>query len=89
MHLHRFSDSSTQIYCGVVYLRVQTSTGIKLFFLNSKTKAAPSIVVAVSLLELLGCVILSNFISQVLPSLINGVFCWTASEVVLCWIKGK
>ena len=50
--------------------------------------------VTVPRLELLGCLILSKLLDQVLPSLksrifVNDVFCWTDSEVVLCWIKGK
>ena len=45
-------------------------------------------------LELLACVLLSKLIKEVLLVLsgrvvISEVFCWSDSEVALCWIKGK
>ena len=45
-------------------------------------------------LELLACVLLSKRLGQVKAAsqgriFINELFCWTDSEVALCWIKGK
>ena len=38
--LHGFCDSSTEFYCPAIYIRVETSSGMKLCFLTSKTKVA-------------------------------------------------
>ena len=47
-------------------------------------------------LELLGCVLLNKFVSEMYSAvssrlLIDSRFCWADSEVTLCWImrKGK
>ena len=45
-------------------------------------------------LELLGCLLLSKLINEILVGLQNriqleDIFCWTDSEVALCWINGK
>ena len=58
--LHGFCDSSSQVYCGVVYLRVETTLGIRLHFLCAKTKVAPLKKLSVPRLELLSCVLLSR-----------------------------
>lgn len=94
VELHGFSDSSKEIYCGVIYLRVVSSNGVKVSFLCAKTKVAPLKALTIPRLELLGCVLLSNLIRDVKGALvsrviINRVYCWTDSKVALCWIKGK
>ena len=39
--LHRFCDSSSQVYCGMVYIRVETTLGIRVSSLCAKTKVDP------------------------------------------------
>ena len=39
--LHGFCDSFSQVYCGMVYIRVETTLGIRVSFLCAKTKVAP------------------------------------------------
>ena len=56
--LHGFCDSSREIYCAVVYLRVKMSV-VKVFFLAAKTKVAPLKELTVPRLGLLGCLLLS------------------------------
>ena len=41
IHLHGFCDSSNQIYCAVVYLRIETKFGIRVTLLVTKTKVTP------------------------------------------------
>jgi hypothetical protein len=45
-------------------------------------------------LELLGCLLLSRLITQIVTSLnnrvgIDAILCWSDSEVALSWIRGK
>ena len=92
--LHGFCDSSSQVYCGVVYLQIETSVGVKISLLCSKTKVAPLKKLSIPRLELLGCVLLSKVFKDGFKVLnkrvcVDGIFCWTDSEVALCWIKGK
>ena len=41
IELHGFTDNSNAGYCAVVYLKVVTSSAVKVFFLASKTKVTP------------------------------------------------
>lgn len=92
--LHGFCDSSKTLYCAVIYVRVLTESGVKVFFWTSKTKVSPLKVLTIPRLELLGCVLLSELIKDVNRSigdriLIKRTVCWTDSTVALCWIEGK
>ena len=92
--LHGFCDSSLTCYAGVLYLQIRTSFGIRVHFLTSKTKVAPLKQVSIARLELLGCVLLSELVNQVLSALekrisLKSVKCWSDSQVALCWIRGK
>jgi len=63
-------------------------------FLAAKTKVAPLKKVSIARLDLLGCVLLSELISQLLIALDNrislgSVKCWSDSQVALCWLRGK
>ena len=45
-------------------------------------------------MELLGCLLLSKLVSQIVTSIgirvgINAIICWSDSEVALAWIRGK
>ena len=92
--LHGFCDSSNQIYCTVVYLRIETTFGIRVSLLVSKTKVTPLKKLSMPRLELLSCVLLSKLLNEVLSIVtkricVNNICCWSDSEVALCWIKGK
>ena len=92
--LHGFWDSSSQVYCGMVHIRVETTLGIRVSFLCAKTKVAPLKKLSIPRLELLGCVLLSKVLKDVLVALkrrvsIDSVYCWSDSEVALCWVKGR
>ena len=90
----RYKYSSNTVYCAVVYLKVVKSSAVKVFFLAFKTKATPLKVLSIPCLKLLGCVLLAKLMKEIkkairLRVLIGDTYCWTDSDVVLCWIKGK
>ena len=94
LQLHSFCDRSTEVYCAVIYIRVEASSGVKLSFLTSKTKVAPMKPSSVPRLELLRCFLLGQLIKEVVLAVssrvcVDGIFCWTDSEAALCWVKGK
>ena len=92
--LHGFCDSSKEVYCAVVYLRIVYQGAVHVCFLASKTKVAPLKTLTIPRLELLGCLLLSKLIREVLQGVekridLHDIFCWTDSEVALCWVNGK
>jgi len=94
IELHGFCDSSNSVYCCNVYLRVVTSVSIKVSLLAAKSRVAPIKAVTIPRLELLGCVLLTKLVKEIKVALkerliVDDVFCWTDSEVVLCWINGN
>ena len=87
--LDGFYDSFSQLYCGMVYIRFGTTLGIRVSFLCAKTKITPLKYLSISRLELLGCVLLSNVLKDVLVALkgrvsIDSVCYWLDSTVALC-----
>ncbi|XP_065645752.1 uncharacterized protein LOC136076206 [Hydra vulgaris] len=94
VQLHGFCDSSKFIYCAVIYLVTETCFGVNRKFLVSKSLVLPLKEISIPRLELLGCVLLSRLIEEVLRVLsgrvkLDSVICWCDSEVALYWIKGK
>ena len=67
--MHGFCDSYSQVYCGMVYIRVETTLAIRVSFLCAKTKAAPLKKLSIPRLQLLGCVLLSKVLKDVLVAL--------------------
>ena len=73
---------------------VETTLGIRVSFLCAKTKVALLKKLSIPRLELLACVLLSKVSKDVLVALkgrvsVDSVYCWSDSEVALCWVKGK
>ena len=92
--LHGFCDSSNVCYAAVLYIKIVTTTGIKIHFLAAKTKVAPLKPPTIARLELLGCCLLSDLVKQVLEAVkgrikFDGLYCWSDSQVALCWLKGR
>ena len=91
---HGFCDSSSQVYCGMVYIRIETTLGIRVSFLCAKIKVALLKKLSIPRLELLGCVLLNKVLKDILVALkgrvsIDSVYCWSDSKVALRWVKGK
>ena len=62
--------------------------------MSAKTKVAPLKMLSIPHLELLGCILLSKVLKDVLVVLkgrvsVDSVCCWWDSKVALCWVKGK
>ena len=94
IELHGFSDSSLELYFAVIYLRFISDCGVTVFFLASKTKVAPLKKLTILRLELLGCLLLSKLIKEVMEGVngrveVDDIYCWSDSKVALCWITGK
>ena len=84
--LHGFSDASEKAYSGVVYLRMEDSTGaVHTSLIASKTRVAPIKRHTIPR-ELNGALILTRLLSHckdVLDLPLNAVHTWTDSTVVL------
>ena len=92
--LHGFCDSSETAYAAVLYLQVRTQKTTEVFFLAAKNRVAPLKKMSMPRLELSGCLLLSELVSQVRNSFeekvtVNSTKCWSDSQVALCWLKGK
>ena len=92
VELHGFSDSSSEVYCAVVFLRLITANGVFVNFLCAKTKVAPLKSLSIPKLELLGCLLLTDLLKECQSAFrgrveVNDVYCWSDSEIALCWIK--
>ena len=92
--LHGFCDSSIIAYASAIYIKIRTTLGIRASLLTAKTKIAPLKCHSVPRLELLGCLLLSKLVKQVLYATterlkFDRVCSWSDSEVALCWLKNK
>ena len=70
------------------------TAGVRVRLIGWKTKIVPLESLAILRLELLGCALINKLISEMCSAvssrlLIGNRFCWTDSEVALCWIIGK
>ena len=87
-----FCDAYTKAYAAVVYLRVETVCGIRVRFIVSKTRVAPTQELTIPRLELLSALLLSRLITVVSDDLklILPHFDlrrYTDSTVALYWIR--
>ena len=88
-----FSDASEKAYSGIVYLRIEDSSGIiYISLVASKICVAPIKQVTIPRLELNGALILVQLLShckELLDLPLSSVFAWTDSTIVLAWIQGN
>ena len=92
--LHGFGDASEKVYCAVVYLVLEVSSGYHPVLLTSKTRIAPLSRQSVPRLELLSGVILARLVSLVKEALqsqiqIDDTYLRLDSKKAICWIKGS
>ncbi|RVE41994.1 hypothetical protein evm_013355 [Chilo suppressalis] len=91
--LHGFSDSSETGYGAVIYLRLVNVSGeVRVFFLCSKARVAPTKSTSLPRLELCAAVLLIDLLKFVLNSYshkfsITQVYAWSDSMVVLAWLR--
>ena len=93
VELHGFSDASEEAYAGVVYLRMtDSSQGVHVSLVPSKTKVAPIKRHTIPRLELCGALLLAQLlhhVQQVFHIPINCIYAWTDSTIVLSWLVGN
>ena len=91
--LRGFCDASLSAYAAVVYLVVETISGIFARFVVAKTRVSPLKQQSVPRLELLSALLLARVMHSVFQSLeieiaLSSVCCYSDSQVALHWIKG-
>ena len=94
IQLHGFCNSSTEVYCAMIYIRVETFSSVKLSFLTSKTKVARTKILSVPHVDLLGWLLSNQLIERTVLTVsgrlcVHEIFCWSFSEIALCWVKHK
>ncbi|CAK1585754.1 unnamed protein product [Parnassius mnemosyne] len=92
--LHGFCDASERGYAAVVYLWTVSSSGhTAAHLVLAKSKVAPiRSRLTIPKLELSGAALLTRLLNHVHSSLkpvidITGVYAWSDSEIVLCWLR--
>ena len=81
-----FCDSSKQVYCAVVYLRLVYKNSVKVFLLAAKTKVVQVGTFGMFVVKLINDKVVRGIRGRIK---LNDIFCWSDSEVALCWIRGK
>ena len=86
--LHGFGDASEKVYCVVVYVDLETSSGNYPLLLTSKTRVAPLTKQSIPRQELLYGVILARLASSVKEALqsrlqIDKTYLWLHSNTAL------
>ena len=92
IQIHGFCDASENAYAAVTYLRIESSTAIKVSYLMAKTRVAPVKPVSIPRLELMAAHSLAKLVRYVLDALktqrtIDEVYLWSDSKIVLAWIS--
>ena len=94
VQIHGFADASERAYGAVVYLRVELTDGtVFTELVTSRTRVARINGDTIPRLELLGALVLARLINSVLTAFegtlrVDSVFCWSDSQIALCWIWG-
>ena len=92
--LEAFGDASSSAYAAVVYLVIKSRFSTQVRLIASKTRVAPLRKQTIPRLELQAVLILARLTARIKTTLeqclvISRVRCWTDSNNVLYWIKGK
>jgi hypothetical protein len=91
IELHGFSDASENAFGACIYIVSRNNLGdVKSMLICAKSKIAPIERQTLPRLELMGAVVLAELYQKVMLSLnlsINGLFLWSDSTILLCWLK--
>eukprot|EP00731_Ephydatia_muelleri_P024188 Em0016g459a len=91
--LQGFCDASTRAYAAVVYLKIQSISGVEVWLLASRTRLALLNKQTIPRLELLSSLLLSKLVYSVTNAIkseytLEKPCCYTDSIVALYWITG-
>ena len=93
VELHGFSDASKEAYAAVIYIRATYSNRTpSAQLVISKSKISPPLTRTIPELELCGANLLAKLLTttrQTLKILLQNVFAYTDSTVVLAWLDGQ
>ena len=89
LELHTFADASSEAYCAVSYLRVETAQDITSTMYRSKTRVAPIKQISIPRLELQACLMACQLTAMVREDLTGISFTshyWSDSKIALAYI---
>lgn len=94
IQIHGFCDASEKVYAAVVYVRVQTNTGVEVTMLGAKTRVTPlNKKITIPRLELCAALLLANYTNDIVESLklpnSLQIYYWSDSKIALAWINGN
>ncbi|XP_059052926.1 uncharacterized protein LOC131847378 [Achroia grisella] len=89
LQLHMFCDASSNAYAACIFLRSDYKGKITIRLISAKSRIAPPKKPSIPRLELLAALIGSRLLAESRRDLKLECeeYCWTDSNVALCWIK--
>ena len=90
--LHAFGDASKEAFCSVIYLVMKIASDYHCKLVTSKSRLVPLIEMSIPRLELIAALILARLLNNVKYSLesqilLESIYCWSDSTIVLSWLK--
>lgn len=91
VELHIFADASKRVYSCCIYIVSRVDNTLKSSLVFARARVAPIEELSLPRLELMGCLLAARclYVVQNALKLTCKYFCYTDSNIALCWIQGR